>query len=88
MQINWEMIGTEVGAAALQEGQAPARFEFDKDVRIVGSDDWGKLRPRERQELVEAFMETFADEYRPMLEAYYRRLSQAESKAGAAEGRR
>jgi hypothetical protein len=79
LQINWEMDGG-ADSAGLQEGRAPEKFDFKKDVAAVGSDDWGRLRPRERQELIEAFMETFADEYRPMLEAYYRQMSQAETK--------
>lgn len=78
-QINWEMMGTEIHSAGLEEGLAPTDLTFATDVAVVGSDDWGQLRPRERQKLVESFMERFSDEYRPMLEAYYRAMAQQET---------
>jgi hypothetical protein len=78
-QVNWEMTGFEINEASLQEGTAPGKFNFEKDVDAVGSDNWGKLRPREQQELMHTFMERFADEYRPLIEAYYREMSRQET---------
>ena len=50
------------------------------DVAIVGTDDWGSLRPREKQELIQMFSETYSERYRDMLEEYYRSISIAETK--------
>jgi len=44
------------------------------------SDDWGRLKPRERQALIEAFREMYPERYREMLEAYYKSLSEAENR--------
>jgi len=44
------------------------------------TDDWGRLKPRERQALLEAFQEMFPERYRDMLEAYYKSLSEAENR--------
>jgi hypothetical protein len=83
MQINWEMMAPEeqFGRAGLQEGQAPSKFTFEKDVLATGSDDWGKLRPREKQEVIQRFLETYSDEYRPMLEAYFRNMSRHQTRS-------
>ena len=45
-----------------------------------GSDDWGKLKPREKQELIEAFKEMYPERYREMLEAYYKNLAESENR--------
>jgi len=45
----------------------------------TGSDDWGKLKPRERQDLIEAFKEMYPERYREMLEAYYKTLAGSEN---------
>jgi tetratricopeptide (TPR) repeat protein len=45
-----------------------------------GSDDWGKLKPREKQELIEAFKEMYPERYREMLEAYYKNLAETENR--------
>jgi|GEM_PF-2349088 len=82
LQINWEMTAIEqFKRGGLQEGEAPTKFSFETDVLLGGSDDWGKLRPRERQEVIQKFLQTCGEEYRPMLEAYFRGMSRAASKA-------
>jgi hypothetical protein len=80
LQINWEMMASEeqFGRAGLQEGAAPTKFSFEQDVLQAGSDDWGKLRPREKQEVIQRFFASYPDEYRQMLEAYFRNMSRAE----------
>jgi hypothetical protein len=45
------------------------------------SDDWGKLRPREKQKLLQMFTAKYPQRYRQMLQAYFRNLSKAETKA-------
>lgn len=77
LQVNWEMMGTEISGAGLQEGASPQKFTFYKDVVIGGSDDWGKLKPREKQEIVQQFFAGFPDEYRQMSEEYYRAMSRS-----------
>ena len=82
LQINWEMVAIEqFQRGGLQEGAAPVKFNFEADVLTVGSDDWGKLRPREKQEVMQKFFATCSDEYREMLEAYFRNMSRGEKKA-------
>jgi len=39
----------------------------------------GLARPRERQQLLQLFQETYPQRYRDMLEAYYRTMSKAET---------
>jgi len=70
-------MGAETGK--LRE-QAPPRLMGPNDMPpLAGSDDWGKLRPRERQQLLQLFQETYPQRYRDMLEAYYRTMSKAET---------
>jgi hypothetical protein len=81
LQINWEMTAIEqFQRGGLQEGTAPTKYNFETDVLMAGSDDWGKLRPREKQEVIQKFFQTCPEEYRPMLEAYFRNMSRAASK--------
>jgi hypothetical protein len=83
MQINWEMMASEeqFKGGGLQEGAAPTKFNFETQAQMTGNDDWGKLRPREKQEVLQQFFQTCPDEYRTMLEAYFRNMSRAQSKA-------
>ena len=82
LQINWEMTATEqFQRGGLQEGAAPLKFTFETDALMTGNDDWGKLRPREKQEVLQKFFQTCPEEYRAMLEAYFRNLSRAATKA-------
>ena len=82
LQINWEMMAGEeqFGRAGLQEGAAPTKLNFETTAQMAGSDDWGKLRPREKQEVIQRFLATYSDEYKDMLEAYFRNMSRAQSK--------
>jgi hypothetical protein len=80
MQINWEMMGGEITSAGLQEGASPTKFSFTKDVAMAGSDDWGKLKPREQQEIIQKFFQSYPDEYRQMIEDYFRTISREGAK--------
>lgn len=81
MQINWEMMGSEIASAGLQEGASPTKFTFTRDVAMAGSDDWGKLKPREQQEIIQKFFQSYPDEYRQMIEDYFRTMSREGAKA-------
>jgi hypothetical protein len=65
----------------LRDGAPPGRLLTPTDVSLSGSDDWGRLRPREKQQLLQLFNETYPQRYRDMLEAYYKTLSDAETEA-------
>ena len=75
LQINWEMMGMPVNRAGLQEGGAPTKLDFKKDVAVVGSDDWAKLKPRRKQKIIQKFFEAYPPEYRDMIEEYFRAMS-------------
>lgn len=79
LQINWEMMGSEIQRAGLQEGASPTKLTFKKDVAATGSDDWAKLRPREKQEVIQKFYESYPPEYRNMIEDYFRTMSREET---------
>lgn len=70
--------GGEEGS--LEEGGAPDSLLLTNAVEMGGGDDWGKLRPREKQKIIEAFKQTYPERYSRMLEAYYQNLSKAEAK--------
>jgi hypothetical protein len=80
MQSNQTMLGGEGGYGGLEKGPAPEMLHFRKDVAVAGSDDWGGLRPREKQEMIQQFFATYPDEYREMLEAYFTTMSREETK--------
>jgi hypothetical protein len=80
LEYSLALVGQAIEGASLQEGKSTDRFMFSNDVEVVGTDDWGQLRPRERQELIQMFNETYPDRYREMLEQYFRNLSDRESK--------
>jgi hypothetical protein len=84
LQINWEMMAGEeqFTRGGLQEGAAPTKFTWENEVLMAGNDDWGKLRPREKQEVIQRFFESCPDEYRPMMEAYFRNMSRAQNGGG------
>jgi len=66
-------------AAELREGSNPDHFLTQLQVSMNTSDDWGKLRPRERQQIIEAFKQRYPQRYRDMLQAYFRNMSKAET---------
>ena len=74
------LAGQPIDGAKLQKGGATEQFFLTNDVSVVGTDDWGALRPREKQELIQMFSETYSERYREMLEEYYRSMSIAETK--------
>ena len=74
------LAGQPIDGAKLQKGGATEQFFLTNDVSVVGTDDWGSLRPREKQELIQMFNETYSERYRNMLEEYYRSMSIAETK--------
>jgi len=74
------LAGNPIDEATLRKGSATAQFFLTNDVSVVGTDDWGALRPREKQELIQMFSETYSERYREMLEEYYRSMSIAETK--------
>lgn len=67
--------------SSLRDGAPPSQILTPTDVSLSGSDDWGKLRPREKQQLLQLFNETYPQRFRDMLEAYYKTLSEAEAEA-------
>ena len=73
------LTGAEIDGGSLKKGVRTEQFLFTNDVSVVGSDDWGKLRPREKQELVQMFSETYSERYRNMLETYYKTMSVQET---------
>lgn len=80
LEYTLSLVGQPIDGAKLQEGKRTESFVFSNDVANVGTDDWGQLRPRERQELIQAFNETYPDRYREMLEQYFRNMSDKESR--------
>jgi hypothetical protein len=74
------VLGAETGK--LEAGGVDKIDLSGEDAPKVGSDDWGKLRPREQQELLEAFYGTFPERYRGMLQAYYRNIAEAAAANG------
>jgi hypothetical protein len=63
----------------LEEGTSGTIMLVGEDAPKVGSDDWGQLKPREKQQLIEAFRQMYPQRYTQMLEAYYRNLAAAEA---------
>jgi hypothetical protein len=63
----------------LKEGGLPKMLAIGDDPDMTGSDDWGKLRPREKQELLQMFNEMYPQRYREMLESYYKNMSVSET---------
>ena len=63
--------------AQLREGKSPADFATltGATPALSGDDTWGALRPRERQELLQALQQRYPQRYRDLLEAYYRALA-------------
>jgi hypothetical protein len=60
-------------------GGATVRPSGLSDVRPSdGSDDWGKMPPRQREKLLETFKETMPERYRQMIRDYYKRLASTE----------
>lgn len=70
--------------ATLREGNTADIPPSAVEVVLSGSDDWGKLRPREKQRLIQMFNQAYPQRYREMLQAYFRNLSRQESKAARA----
>ena len=66
----------------LKEGNPPTDLSLLPvlDKALIGSDDWGRLRPRDKQKLMQLFHEAYPQQYREMLDAYFRNLSEAQSK--------
>ena len=61
-------------------GGATVRPSGLSDVRPSdGSDDWGKMPPRQREKLLETFKETMPERYRQMIRDYYKKLASKES---------
>ncbi len=57
-------------------GGAPRKAENLSEVRPSdGTDDWGKLPPRDRAKMLEGFKESMPERYRNMLRDYYRSLA-------------
>ena len=83
MEYTLTFTGQAIEGGSLPAGKSLDNFVFSNQVDVVGSDDWGQLRPRERQELLQMFNETYPDRYRDMLEQYFRNVSDKESKRTA-----
>lgn len=77
------VFGADTGK--LEKGTLGDAVLMGEDVAKVGADDWGTLRPREKQQLIQLFNQTYPQRYREMLEAYYRNVSAAEDAAAAKE---
>jgi hypothetical protein len=69
-----------VDEGRLRSGKITDQFILDEAPEEGGDDQWGKLPPRERQQLLEAFKEKYPERYSEMLELYYRRVSELESR--------
>jgi hypothetical protein len=52
----------------------------------MGTKDWAKISPRERDRIIQSMSEGFPPEYRLVLERYYRRLAEEKTVAAGAEG--
>lgn len=78
------LAGQPIDGAKLQKGGSTEKFLWTNDVAVVGTDDWGSLRPRQKQELIQMFSETYSERYREMLEEYYRSISIAETRKDSA----
>jgi hypothetical protein len=63
----------------LRSGGITEEFILNERPELNGDDDWGKLRPREKQQLIEAFKEKYPERYSEMLEEYYKRVSEIET---------
>ena len=67
-------MGASVEAGEIPVGDLPA-------ARPPDNADWGRLPPSQMRDLIEGRREAVSDEYRRMVEAYYRVLAE---KAGGA----
>lgn len=80
MEYTLSFAGQAIEEASLRAGKRLDNMVFSNEVDVVGTDDWGQLRPRERQELMQMFNETYPDRYREMLEHYFRNVSDRETR--------
>lgn len=87
---NTQVITFGAKTGELKEGAPPSDLSMlpALDEALAGNDDWGKLRPRQKQQLMQLFQQTYPQSYREMLEAYFRNLSEAESRDTAPGPRR
>jgi|GEM_PF-3713208 len=82
-----DAIGTGAESGKLEKGGTPMLNPLGADPSKTGPDDWGQLRPREKQQLIEAFKAAYPDRYRDMVEAYYRNISDKETNTTNSGGR-
>jgi hypothetical protein len=73
--------GVEVGSipaadSTLPGGTASEPARLAEAVSRTGSEDWGRLEPRERHELLETFHELCPPRYRDQVETYFRRTAE------------
>lgn len=74
-----EFLSTGTDSGALKAGSPGRASPLGDDPPKGGSDDWGQLKARDKQQLLELFKQTYPERYREMLEAYYRNISNAET---------
>jgi hypothetical protein len=78
-----EVIAQGADSGALREGGVPAELRVtNPEVAAAGTDDWGKLRPREKQQLLQMFQEQYPQRYREMIESYFKAVAEAENQPG------
>lgn len=74
---------TKPGGTQPREGTAPGADggadAASDDLQMALQRIWGELPPRERDLLLQQGTESFLPKYRPMIEAYFRRLSEGRS---------
>ncbi|NMC21066.1 MAG: hypothetical protein GYA33_11690, partial [Thermogutta sp.] len=73
--------GTEPGEGTAPGGDGGVNGSAN-DLRMVLQRIWGELPQRERDVLMQQGTESFLPKYRPMIEAYFRRLSEGRSAWG------
>jgi hypothetical protein len=78
-----EVIAKGALTGELREGAVPPELMLtNPTVAATGTDDWGKLRPREKQQLLQMFQEQYPQRYRDMIESYFKAVSEAETQPG------
>ncbi|GAB4133628.1 hypothetical protein [Thermopirellula anaerolimosa] len=73
--------GTQPGEGRASGGNG-GRSDSANDLQMVLQRIWGELPQRQRDLLLQQGTESFLPKYRPMIEAYFRRLSEGRSARG------
>jgi predicted Fe-S protein YdhL (DUF1289 family) len=52
--------------------------DLRQSVRARPGEEWGKMRPEERERVMQALRQSFPSRYRQLVEQYYRELAKQE----------